>query len=93
VHVGRAKFATGAVLSGGEMLAPSLHAEASTKVPVTAASIPIDRIIIPAKSDEVPREPTELTRLHAPEPCQSPAGLPQVPGRPRNYRFYKDLTP
>src|SRR4051794_24430712 len=41
---GRSKRATGAVLSGGGVPAPSLQAEASTRVPVTTASRPIDRI-------------------------------------------------
>src|SRR3954454_7716651 len=41
---GRSKRATGAVLSGGGVPAPSLQAEASTSVPVTTASRPIDRI-------------------------------------------------
>jgi hypothetical protein len=44
VHGGTSKFATGAVLSGGGVPPPSLHAEASTSVAVTTASIPIDRI-------------------------------------------------
>jgi hypothetical protein len=54
---GTAKFAIGAVLSGGPP--PSLQAEASTSVPVTTASRPIDRIeSSQPRSDKVPREPT-----------------------------------
>ena len=44
VHGGTAKLATGAVFSGGGVPPSPLHAEASTSVPVTTASIPIDRI-------------------------------------------------
>jgi hypothetical protein len=44
VHGGTAKFATGAVFSGGVMPPSPLHAQASTIVPVTKANRPIDRI-------------------------------------------------
>jgi hypothetical protein len=45
VHVGTAKFATGPVFSGGAMPPPpSLHAQASTSVPVATARLAIDRM-------------------------------------------------
>src|SRR5688572_28070260 len=44
VHGGRSNFASGAVLSGGGVPAPSPHAEASSSIPVTTASVPTDRI-------------------------------------------------
>jgi hypothetical protein len=65
VQDGTAKFATGAVLSGGVMPPPpSPQAEASASIAVTTASITIDRMESSQPgSDKVPRESTGLVRV------------------------------